>query len=81
MNFYINQSIQINYLRVEGISNSSVLQIGSAGSIKTLANLYNTGSYTEAAPPVAGGKVFDDAFEDGTQPTLVPLHAPSVTVP
>lgn len=49
MNFYINQSIQINYLRVEGISNSSVLQIGSAGSIKTLSNLYNTGSYTEAA--------------------------------
>lgn len=81
MNFYINQSIQINYLRVEGISNSSVLQIGSAGSIKTLANLYNTGSYTEAAPPVAGVEVFDDAFEDGTQPTLVPLHAPSVTVP
>lgn len=81
MNFYINQSIQINYLRVEGISNSSVLQIGSAGSIKTLANLYNTGSYTEAAPPVAVGEVFDDAFEDGTQPTLVPLHAPSVTVP
>jgi len=81
MNFYINQSIQINYLRVEGISNSSVLQIGSAGSIKTLANLYNTGSYTEESPPVAGGEVFDDAFEDGTQPTLVPLHAPSVTVP
>ncbi|AAU22725.1 spore germination protein GerPB [Bacillus sp. GM2] len=80
MNFYINQTIQINYLRVEGISNSSVLQIGSAGSIKTLANLYNTGSYTEPAPPVTG-EVFDDAFGDGTQPTLVPLHAPSVTVP
>ncbi|MEC0699491.1 spore germination protein GerPB [Bacillus haynesii] len=78
MNFYINQSIQINYLRVEGISNSSVLQIGSAGSIKTLANLYNTGSYTEAAPPVAS-EVFQDAFEEGPSPVFVPLMAPSVT--
>ncbi|MEC1261608.1 spore germination protein GerPB [Bacillus swezeyi] len=78
MNFYINQTIQINYLRVEGISNSSVLQIGSAGSIKTLANLYNTGSYTEAAPPVTG-EVFDGAFEDGDSPIFVPLQAPSVT--
>ncbi|MPQ25252.1 spore germination protein GerPB [Bacillus paralicheniformis] len=77
MNFYINQSIQINYLRVEGISNSSVLQIGSAGSIKTLANLYNTGSFTEAAPPVAGGEVFQDA--EGSPATFVPLMAPSVT--
>ncbi|MFC1285691.1 spore germination protein GerPB [Bacillus paralicheniformis] len=76
MNFYINQSIQINYLRVEGISNSSVLQIGSAGSIKTLANLYNTGSYTEAAPPVTG-EVFQEA--EGPQSTFVPLMAPSVT--
>ncbi|NQD52151.1 spore gernimation protein GerPB, partial [Bacillus altitudinis] len=25
MNFYINQAIQINYLRVESVSNSSVL--------------------------------------------------------
>ncbi|AGN35659.1 spore germination protein GerPB [Bacillus paralicheniformis] len=79
MNFYINQSIQINYLRVEGISNSSVLQIGSAGSIKTLSNLYNTGSYTEAAPPVAGGGAFQDAFEEGPSSTFVPLIAPSVT--
>ncbi|WFA06399.1 spore germination protein GerPB [Bacillus sp. HSf4] len=80
MNFYINQTIQINYLRVDGISNSSVLQIGSAGSIKTLANLYNTGSYTEPAPPVTGAPM-DEAFGEG-QPSqvLVPLQAPSVTI-
>ncbi|ASB90180.1 spore germination protein GerPB [Bacillus sonorensis] len=70
MNFYINQTIQINYLRVEGISNSSVLQIGSAGSIKTLSNLYNTGSYTEAAPPVTG---------EVPTPFFVPLQSPSAT--
>lgn len=54
MNFYINQTIQINYLRLESISNSSILQIGSAGSIKSLSNLYNTGSYVEPAPEVSG---------------------------
>ncbi|MCU9612473.1 spore germination protein GerPB [Caldibacillus lycopersici] len=50
MNFYIQQSIQINILRVESISNSSVLQIGSAGIIKSRASLANTGGYTEQAP-------------------------------
>nr|WGD96258.1 spore germination protein GerPB [Bacillus subtilis] len=54
MNFYINQTIQINYLRLESISNSSILQIGSAGSIKSLSNLYNTGRYVEPAPEVSG---------------------------
>lgn len=68
MNFYINQTIQINYLRIEGISNSSVLQIGSAGSVKTLSNLYNTGSYTEPAPPVTG---------EVPQAILTPLVAPT----
>lgn len=56
MNFYVNQSIHINYMRVESVSNSSILQIGSAGSIKSLSNLYNTGSYVELAPPVTAGQ-------------------------
>lgn len=70
MNFYINQAIHINYLRVEAVSNSSVLQIGSAGSIKSLSNLYNTGSYAEPAPqvPLPG-----EAAEPGT---FVPLQSP-----
>jgi spore germination protein PB len=51
MNFYINQTIQINFLKVDAVSNSSVLQIGSAGIIKPLANLYNTGAFTTPAPP------------------------------
>ena len=52
MNFYINQSICINYLRVEAVSNSSVLQIGSAGIIKPLSNIYNTGGFTQPAPEI-----------------------------
>jgi len=50
MNFYIQQSIQIQYLRVGSVTNSSVLQIGSAGIIKPLSNLYNTGGFTKPAP-------------------------------
>ncbi len=52
MNFYINQSICINYLRVGSVNNSSVLQIGSAGMIKPLSNLYNTGAFFQPAPQI-----------------------------
>lgn len=47
MNLFVNQKITIYELRVQGITNSSVLQIGSSGMIKPLSNLYNTGGYTE----------------------------------
>ncbi|EKN70286.1 spore germination protein GerPB [Neobacillus bataviensis LMG 21833] len=50
MNFYIQQSIQINFIKIGGITNSSVLQIGSAGIIKPHAHLYNTGGFTKPAP-------------------------------
>ncbi|MFZ3589144.1 spore germination protein GerPB [Bacillus sp. DJP31] len=50
MNFYIHQTITIHHLKVGSISNSSVLQIGSAGIIKPLSNLYNTGGFKAAAP-------------------------------
>lgn len=52
MNFHINQNITIHNLKVDGITNSSVLQIGSAGSITPLSNLYNTGGFTEPAEEV-----------------------------
>ncbi|WP_332692667.1 spore germination protein GerPB [Halalkalibacter lacteus] len=68
MNFHINQSITIHNLRVEGITNSSVLQIGSAGMIKPLANLYNTGGFTEPAPEAGGNE---------SRPPLVPLAPPT----
>ncbi|WLR53906.1 spore germination protein GerPB [Mesobacillus subterraneus] len=50
MNFYIQQSININLLKIDGITNSSVLQIGSAGMIKPVSHLYNTGGFTAPAP-------------------------------
>ncbi|WP_274363486.1 spore germination protein GerPB [Paenibacillus thermotolerans] len=46
----IVQTISIQNLRIEGITNSSVLQIGTAGIIKALSNLYNTGAFTGPAP-------------------------------
>lgn len=53
MNFFIQQEITINTIRIEGISNSSVFQIGSAGLIKPVSNLYNTGGFKEPAPTVS----------------------------
>ncbi|MBT2688984.1 spore germination protein GerPB [Bacillus sp. ISL-47] len=50
MNFYIQQSIHINFIKIGGITNSSVMQIGSAGIIKPSSYLYNTGGFTEPAP-------------------------------
>lgn len=50
MNFYIQQSIHINFIKIGGITNSSVMQIGSAGIIKPASYLYNTGGFTEPAP-------------------------------
>jgi spore germination protein PB len=50
MNFYIQQSIHIHYIKIGGITNSSVLQIGSAGIIKPASYLYNTGGFIQPAP-------------------------------
>lgn len=50
MNLVVNQTITIHSLRVEAVSNSSVLQIGTAGIVKPLSNLYNTGGFTGPAP-------------------------------
>jgi spore germination protein PB len=50
MNFYIQQSIQINFIKISSITNSSVLQIGSAGIIKPASYLHNTGGFTKPAP-------------------------------
>ncbi|MGO4886737.1 spore germination protein GerPB [Anaerobacillus sp. MEB173] len=69
MNFFIDQSIVIHNLKVDAVTNSSVLQIGSAGIIKALSNLYNTGGFTGPAP-------------EATQPSplpFVPLVPPTVS--
>lgn len=67
MNFYIQQSIQINFIKINSIVNSSVLQIGSAGIIKPASYLYNTGGFTQPAPEIGGtqtssGQILSDTF-------------------
>ena len=52
MNLYVQQSITIQFLKVNSVTNSSVLQIGSAGIIKPATNLYNTGGFTGVAPSI-----------------------------
>ncbi|WP_223592891.1 spore germination protein GerPB [Neobacillus bataviensis] len=73
MNFYIQQSIQIHFIRISGISNSSVFQIGSAGIIKPAAHLYNTGGFTGPAPTAQ--KVGQLPSTSMSAPA-VPLQAP-----
>ncbi|XID94101.1 spore germination protein GerPB [Paenibacillaceae bacterium WGS1546] len=67
----IHQTITIGQLRIEGITNSSVLQIGSAGSIQALSQLSNTGGFAEPAPEI--GQV----LEGLSTISLVPLPNPS----
>lgn len=50
MSWTIHQTITIHQLRVDSVSNSSVLQVGSAGAIRSLSQLYNTGGFTDPAP-------------------------------
>ncbi|QAV21289.1 hypothetical protein PC41400_27930 [Paenibacillus chitinolyticus] len=55
MNWTIHQTITIHQLRVDAVSNSSVLQVGSAGSIRALSNQYNTGGFTGPVPEIGKG--------------------------
>ncbi|NGP44519.1 spore gernimation protein [Bacillaceae bacterium SIJ1] len=68
MRLHIHQSIVINSIRIEGLTNSSVFQIGTTGQIQALSNLYNTGGYTEPAP-LPG--------EIAQEPPFVPLQPPA----
>lgn len=52
MNFYVQQSIIINKIRIENITTSSVFQIGTAGSIKALSKFSNTGGFTAPLRPL-----------------------------
>ncbi len=61
MIFNIQQTIQINMIKIGSVNNSSVLQIGSAGIIKSYASLANTGGFEEPAPQL------------GKEITLTPL--------
>ncbi len=50
MNLFVTQTITIHNLRIGGVSNSAILQIGTAGVIKAASHLYNTGNFTGPAP-------------------------------
>lgn len=67
MELIIHQQITIHKLDVGSVNNSSILQIGSAGLIKGLSNLYNTGGFTGPAPEAA----------QHSQAPLVPLSSPT----
>ncbi|MFT8321816.1 MAG: spore germination protein GerPB [Bacillus sp. (in: firmicutes)] len=78
MNYFIQQSITINTIKIGGITNSSVFQVGSAGIIKPASYLYNTGGFSEAAPnslPESGLGTASD--QDLIFSPSVPLQAPS----
>ena len=75
MNFYIQQSIHINFIKIGGITNSSVFQIGSAGIIKPASNLFNTGGFTGPAPQPAKQQAIGQG-QLMLAPS-VPLHAGS----
>ncbi|WP_152396903.1 spore germination protein GerPB [Paenibacillus guangzhouensis] len=48
MNLIVHQSISIQNLHVNSISNSSILQIGSTGAMNPLSNSYNTAGSPQA---------------------------------
>ncbi|WP_188207099.1 spore germination protein GerPB [Alkalibacillus aidingensis] len=49
MTLTVHQNIHIHFLKVDAVTNSSVLQVGSSGCIQAVSNAYNTGGYTEPA--------------------------------
>lgn len=67
MNLTVHQCINIQQLRVNAVTNSSVLQIGTAGEIRALSNIYNTGGFTGPAPELE---------PPNNMAPLVPLPAP-----
>ncbi|MFS0722795.1 spore germination protein GerPB [Paenibacillus sp. 1P07SE] len=50
MSLTVYQHITIHQMRVDSVSNSSVLQVGTAGAIRSVSQLYNTGQFTGPAP-------------------------------
>lgn len=50
MTWQIYQQITIHHIRIGALSNSSVLQIGSAGSIRSFSQQLNTGGFAGPAP-------------------------------
>ncbi|WLD91588.1 spore germination protein GerPB [Alkalihalobacillus sp. AL-G] len=75
MKLFVNQTISIQTLRIDGLSNSSVLQIGTCGVMKPSSYLYNTGGFTGPAPEMT--QPFDGVYEPSIEGPLVPLNPPT----
>ncbi|KYC97208.1 spore germination protein GerPB [Heyndrickxia sporothermodurans] len=69
MKISVQQTIQIRMIKIGGISNASVFQIGTAGIIKPAAYLYNTGCFTEPAPVISHAQ-----GTEGIPPLVVPFR-------
>ncbi len=51
-------------IKITSVSNSSVFQIGTAGIIKSLSTLSNTGGYTGPAPlPTTKGTIISEEID------------------
>lgn len=50
MNIFVKQTIMINTIRINALANASVLQIGSAGIVKSKSILTNSGGFDAPAP-------------------------------
>ncbi|SDJ87783.1 spore germination protein GerPB [Sediminibacillus albus] len=71
MNLTVHQSISIHMLKVNNVSNSSIIQIGSAGMVRAKSELYNTGGYTEPADPAEPSEPAGNSIPQDSP--LVPL--------
>ena len=49
MSLTIYQIINIHAIKIGAVTNSSVVQIGTTGSIQAQSDIYNTGGFTELA--------------------------------
>ncbi|WP_066367838.1 spore germination protein GerPB [Neobacillus fumarioli] len=77
MNFYIQQTIHINFMKIGGLTNSSVLQIGSAGIIKPAAYLADTGGFIKPAPEaIKPGELHGEMPTSHMMAPSVPIQAP-----
>ncbi|MBM7647576.1 spore germination protein PB [Bacillus ectoiniformans] len=79
MNIYISQSINIRYINIGSVSNSSMLQIGTAGSVTPASYLFNTGRFTGPAPSANGQTIITEGSEStpAGKEFLVPLQSPT----
>lgn len=81
MIFNIQQNIHIQSIKITSIGNSSVFQIGSAGVIKPLSQLSNTGGFTEPAPELKLEPFVPIASVSSVPPVVQPTHIPQVVQP